>query len=189
MRRVNPIQEKTMSTGIAEQDAIDTSNDAERQLVALHLGGEIYGVDIASIHSVLTPQPITVVPNVPAFVKGVMNLRGLILPVLDLRTRFGLPPLEPERRKFSRIVIVEAEGYTAGLIVDAVSEVLKLSANAIEPPSSLLGSADQRCISGIGRVNDSVEKSNDKTPQEHLIVLLNIIEVLSGITKQTEIAA
>ena len=83
-------------------------------MVVLHLGNEIYGVDIACINTVLTPQPITPVPNVPEHVQGVMNLRGRILPVIDLRTRFGLPALDPEKQKSSRIVIMDVEGVTAG---------------------------------------------------------------------------
>ena len=154
---------------------------AERQVVALHLGEEIYGVGIASIHTVLTPQPITAVPNVPGYVRGVMNLRGRILPVLDLRTRFGLPPLEADRQKLSRIVIVEAGGLTAGLIVDAVSEVLKISSEDIEPPSALLGSADLRCLTGIGRVPGNRRKEDDKKDEGRLILLLDIVETLTSV--------
>ena len=154
---------------------------AERQVVALHLGEEIYGVNIASIHTVLTPQPITAVPNVPGYVRGVMNLRGRILPVLDLRTRFGLPPLEADRQKLSRIVIVEAGGLTAGLIVDAVSEVLKISSEDIEPPSALLGSADLRCLTGIGRVPGNRRKEDDKKDEGRLILLLDIVETLTSV--------
>ena len=154
---------------------------ADRQVVALHLGEEIYGVDIASIHTVLTPQPITAVPNVPPSVRGVMNLRGRILPVLDLRTRFGLPPLEADRRRFSRIVIVEAGGLTAGLIVDAVSEVLKLREDAIEPPSALLGSADLRCLTGIGRVPARRRQDDDQADGVRLILLLDVVETLTSV--------
>ena len=170
-----------MSSALLEPGTAAASGAVERQVVALHLGEEIYGVDIASIHTVLTPQPITAVPNVPAYVRGVMNLRGRILPVLDLRTRFGLPPLEADRRKLSRIVIVEAGGLTAGLIVDAVSEVLKISSDAIEPPSALLGSADLRCLTGIGRVPGNRRKGDDKKDEGRLILLLDIVETLTSV--------
>ncbi len=170
-----------MSSALLEQAPAATSGAVDRQIVALHLGEEIYGVDIASIHTVLTPQPVTAVPNVPGYVRGVINLRGRILPVLDLRTRFGLPPLESDRRKLSRIVIVEAGGLTAGLIVDAVSEVLKISPDAIEPPSALLGSADRRCLTGIGRVPGSRRKEDDKKDAGRLILLLDIVETLTSI--------
>ena len=169
-----------MSSALLERPGAAAAPGAvERQVVALHLGAEIFGVDIASIHTVLTPQPITTVPNVPPYVRGVMNLRGRILPVLDLRTRFGLPPLEADRQKLSRIVIVEAGGLTAGLVVDAVSEVLRISPDAIEPPSALLGSADLRCLTGIGRVPSSRRKEDDKKDEGRLILLLDIVEMLT----------
>ena len=171
-----------MSSALLDPGTAAASGAMERQIVALHLGEEIYGVDIASIHTVLTPQPITVVPNVPCYVRGVMNLRGRILPVLDLRTRFGLPPLEADRQKLSRIVIVEAGGLTAGLIVDAVSEVLKISSDAVEPPSALLGSADLRCLTGIGRVPGHRRKNDDKKDEGRLILLLDIAETLTSVT-------
>ena len=169
-----------MSIGLLEKPGSKSGAiEAERQIVALHLGTEIYGVDIACIHTVLTPQPITIVPNVPAYVKGVMNLRGRILPVLDLRTRFGMPPLESDQQKSSRIVIVEAEGLTAGLVVDSVSEVLRLPADAIEPPSALLASADLRCLTGIGRVPGGRRKEDNKEEADRLILLLDIPQTLT----------
>jgi purine-binding chemotaxis protein CheW len=172
-------EKKKMSTALLEKPGSTAAIAPERQIVALHLGAEIYGVDIACIHTVLTPQPITTVPNVPAYVKGVMNLRGRILPVLDLRTRFGLPPLESDMQKSSRIVIVESEGLTAGLVVDSVSEVLRLPADAIEPPSALLASADLRCLTGIGRVPSGRRKDDGKEDADRLILLLNIPQTLT----------
>ncbi len=169
-----------MNTALLEKPGgASTGSKTERQIVALHLSDEIYGVDIACIHTVLTPQSITQVPNVPAYVKGVMNLRGRILPVLDLRTRFGLPPLEAEKQKASRIVIVEAAGLTAGLVVDSVSEVLRLPETAIEPPSALLASADLRCLTGIGRVPGGRRKGDDKDDADRLILLLDIPQTLT----------
>lgn len=159
--------------------------EQEFQVVALHLGDEIYGVDIASIHTVLTPQPITPVPNVPHYVRGVMNLRGRILPVLDMRARFGLKPLEADRQKLSRIVIVEAGGLTAGLVVDAVSEVLKIPADAIEPPSVLLGSPDLRCLTGIGRVPSGQRDEHAAKDENRLILLLDVVGTLASIAAMT----
>lgn len=148
--------------------------DTERQLVALQIGQEVYGVDISCIHTVLMPQPITAVPQTPPYVKGVMNLRGRIVPVVDLRTRFDLPSNSTDK---TRIVIVEIEGLTAGLIVDSVSEVLRLPEAGIEPPSALLNSAVSECITGIGR---SESKSVDGKSQERLILLLDAYRLLAG---------
>lgn len=169
-----------MSTALLEKpDGTPAGSETERQVVALHLGDEIYGVDIACIHSVLTPQPITQVPNVPAYVRGVMNLRGRILPVLDLRMRFGMAPPDADAQKSSRIVIVEASGLTAGLVVDSVSEVLRLPASSVEAPSALLASADLRCLTGIGRVPGGRRKEDRKEAADRLILLLDIPQTLT----------
>jgi purine-binding chemotaxis protein CheW len=127
-----------------------TQSNEERQIVAMHLGKEVYGVDIAHIHTVITPNPITPVPQTPDYVEGVMNLRGRILPVIDLRKRFNVPSVN-EGDSY-RIVIVEVEGLSAGLIVDTVSEVLRLKASEIQSPSELLDTAEIEVITGIGRV-------------------------------------
>ena len=171
----------TLSDGPTDRPSSETGGGgAERQVVALHLGDEIYGVDIASIHTVLTPQPITSIPNVSPDIKGVMNLRGRILPVLDLRARFGLAPLPDDKQKSTRIVIVEDAGLTAGLIVDSVSEVLRLPAGSVEPPSALLGSADLRCLVGIGRVPGGRRKDDGTADQERLLLLLDIPQTLKA---------
>ncbi len=169
-----------MATALLDNPASETTG-AERQVVALHLGDEIYGVDIAHVHTVLTPQPITPLPNVPPAVKGVMNLRGRILPVLDLRTRFGLAPLAADGQKTARIVIVEAGELTAGLIVDSVSEVLRLPAHAVEPPSALLGAAEGRCLTGIGRVPGGQRREDGPDAGERLLLLLDIAQTLAPV--------
>jgi purine-binding chemotaxis protein CheW len=153
----------------------------ERQLVALHLGSEIYGVDISCIHTVLMPQPITTVPQTPDYVQGVMNLRGRIIPVVDLRVRFGLESTSTDK---TRIVIIEVEGLTAGLIVDSVSEVLRLSEASIETPSALLASTVAECITGIGRSNS---KSSEGKDQDRLILLLDVYRLLAGALGDTDL--
>jgi purine-binding chemotaxis protein CheW len=169
-----------MAAALLERPGTETASVGdERQIVALHLGSETYGVDIGCVNTVLTPQPITPVPNVPEHVQGVMNLRGRILPVIDLRTRFGLPALSPEQQKSSRIVIMDVDGVTAGLVVDAVSEVLRLPADSIEPPSALLNAADSSCLTGIGRIPSGQRSSADKEEAERLILLLNVAQVLT----------
>ncbi len=163
------------SSPLSAAPAADGGWAPERQIVALHLGGDIYGVDITEVHSVIMPQLITPVPQTAPYVAGILNLRGRILPVVDLRRRFGLPA-QPETRS-TRIVIVEtqagAECLTAGLIVDAVSEVIRLPQSAIEPPSALSAVGEAGCVRGIGRV-----------PQENgtqLLLLLNVARVLGGL--------
>ncbi len=148
-----------------------TSIQSERHIVAMHVGEEAFGIDIACIDTVITPQPITPVPRTPAFVKGVMNLRGRIVPVIDVRTRFGIA--KPPEEQDCRIVVVEAEGVYGGLVVDNVSEVLRLPESSIQPPSELLNSSELEIITGIGRM-----KLKDK--QECFILLLDVAKLLTS---------
>lgn len=169
-----------MAAELLERPTTETgSTRADFQVVALHLGNEIYGVDIACVNTVLTLQPITPVPNVPEHVQGVMNLRGRILPVIDLRTRFGMPALPAEEHKSSRIVILEVAGVTAGLIVDSVSEVLRLSQSLIEPSGGLLNTVDPSCLTGIGRIPGRGVMDDGKEEADRLILLLDVTQVLT----------
>lgn len=178
-RRVTA-EEQSMNTALLDKPgSAEFTAKADLQIVAVHLGGELYGVDIACIHSVLPPQLITAVPNVPRYVVGVMNLRGRILPVLDLRSRFGMPPLDPVKQKGARIVIVEWAGLAAGLVVDSVAEVLRLPKANIEAVSALLASADSRYVAGIGKVGGGRRSSDRREHQERLILLLDIEQTLT----------
>jgi purine-binding chemotaxis protein CheW len=138
----------------------------EHQLVVFDLANEHYGVDIAAVEGIIKMQPITVVPHTPVFVEGVTNLRGEVLPVIDLRKRFGLP-LDQARGKDTRIVVVEIDGKKVGMVVDAVSEVLRVPDEAIEPPSPIVTTVDSAFIRGIAKVD------------ERLIILVELAKVLS----------
>lgn len=138
------------------------------QFVAVHIAEEIYALGIECINSIIMPQTITRIPRLPAYVVGVMNLRGHIVPIVDLRKRFGLTPASAETSRHQRVVMVEVNGITAGLVVDSVSEVLSLPANRIEPPSLLVVTADEECITGIGRTAD-----------DRLLIILDIYKTLT----------
>ncbi|GAB4424473.1 MAG: chemotaxis protein CheW [Anaerolineae bacterium] len=137
----------------------------ENQLVIFHLAKEYYGVDIAAVESIIKMQAITGIPQAPPFVEGVINLRGAVLPVIDLRNRFGLAQTPPT--KDTRIVVVEMGGTTVGMIVDAVNEVLRVPSEDIEPPSPMVTTLDSAFITGIAKVAD------------RLIILLDLGKVLS----------
>jgi purine-binding chemotaxis protein CheW len=124
----------------------------DEQIVVLDLGGEAYGVEIGRVEEIIRMQPITRIPNGPAFIEGVTNLRGRVIPVLDLRKRFGLSASESTRR--SRIVVGELGEHTVGLVVDGVSEVLVVSCEAVEPPSTLVMSADSAFLRGVAKLDD-----------------------------------
>jgi purine-binding chemotaxis protein CheW len=137
----------------------------EEQLVVFRLGDESYGVSIEVVNTIIRLSEITAVPHTPASVSGVINLRGVIVPVIDLRRRFGLPA--SEATKASRIVVVENDGIMVGMIVDAVTETLRLSGGQIEPLSPLVQSVDAQYLRGVGKVG------------ERLIILLALEQVLA----------
>jgi purine-binding chemotaxis protein CheW len=137
---------------------------SEEQLVVFELAGESYGVEIGRVQEIDRMQTITVVPQAPPFVEGVINLRGRITPVVDLRTRFGLPKAEPT--PLTRIVVVKAGEEWVGLVVDAVSEVLRIPVDAIEPPSAMVTTAESTYLRGIAKL------------ESRLIILLDLDRVL-----------
>ncbi len=144
----------------------------ENQLVVFDLMNEHYGVDIAAVDSIVKMQQITSVPHAPSFVEGVTNLRGKVLPIIDLRRRFGLP--QGDDTKETRIVTVDVDGLKVGMVVDAVSEVLRVSEEDIEPPSPIVTTVDSAFITGIAKVDDGAGNSG------RLIILLDLGKVLSS---------
>lgn len=154
------------------------TNDAgldERQVALFELGGETYGVDIGSVHEIIQMQPITRVPKAPFFVEGVINLRGKVIPVVDMGKRFGLE--KADRTKNNRIVVVDINGTTIGIIVDAVTEVLRIPNSAIEPASSIVTAGDTDYLQGIAKLGD------------RMFILLDLGRVLSEESMYTEITA
>jgi purine-binding chemotaxis protein CheW len=135
------------------------------QLVVFSMGKELYGVGIASVHEIVKVPDITEVPDAPAFLTGVINLRGKIVPVVDLRKRLRLSG--KERTRSSRVLITENEGRLVGLLVDAVSEVLKVSPEAVEAPPEMISSIGVEYITGVAKVD------------ARLIILLELKKVLS----------
>ena len=146
----------------------------ELQIVVFELGAERYGVDIATVYEIIRYQPITAVPRAPDFVEGIINLRGRIIPVVDLRARLGLAT--SDMTKATRIVVAEAAGTRVGLIVDGVSEVLLVPGDAIEPTNELMAGVDAASLRGIAKLD------------ERLIILL-ALEGLFGGGEGAEIAA
>jgi len=136
----------------------------DNQLVVFDLANEQYGVNIGAVESIIKMQSITAVPHAPSFVEGVTNLRGTVLPVIDLRKRFNLPA--EKGTKDSRIVVVEIDGAQVGMVVDAVTEVLSVSDEDVEPPPSIVTTLDSAFITGIAKVDG------------RLIILLELSQVL-----------
>ncbi len=136
----------------------------ETQVVGFQVGRETYGVPIASLHEIVRIPEITAVPDAPEYMEGVINLRGKIVSVLDLRKRFGKTAAAFHRR--SRILVVEHKGRLAGMIVDAASEVLKIPESDIEPAPGMMLEGGLDCVTGLGKYKG------------RLIILLDVGKVL-----------
>jgi purine-binding chemotaxis protein CheW len=136
----------------------------ETQVVGFQVGRETYGIPIASLHEIVRVPEITAVPDAPAYMEGVINLRGKIVSVLDLRKRFGKTAGAFQRG--SRILVVEHKNRLAGMIVDAASEVLKIPESDIEPAPGIMLEGGLDCVTGLGKY------------QGRLIILLDVGKVL-----------
>ncbi len=141
------------------------------QMVTFNLGNEEYSVDILKVQEIIRLMEITRVPNAADFIDGVINLRGKVIAVMDLRKRFGMALSDDSSE--ARIIVVDLDGLTIGLKVDAVSEVLRLPADKVDPAPSLSGKSDSDYIQGIGKLDD------------RLIILLNVERLLSEHEKET----
>lgn len=145
--------------------------DGTHQFLTFALGQEEYGVEILNIQEIKGYSAITPLPNAPVFIKGVLNLRGTIVPIVDLRKKFGLPDVE--LTKFTVIVVVQirsrsaAQQRTMGFIVDAVSDVLNVAGGDIQPTPELHGQVDTSFINGLAKAG------------EKLVILLDIEKVLT----------
>jgi purine-binding chemotaxis protein CheW len=119
----------------------------ELHIVGFQVGRETYGVPITSLHEIVRVPEITAVPDAPEFMEGVINLRGKIVSVIDLRKRFGAREASVHRR--NRILVVEHLGRLSGLIVDSASEVLKIPGADVEPPPAVMQETGLTCVTGL----------------------------------------
>ena len=142
----------TFADDAAQQSATVRAEEAEpeRHLVIFGLDREEFGIPIARAREIVRVPEITRVPQAPPHIRGVMNLRGRILPVVEIRTRFGLERAELTPR--SRVVVVEAHGRMVGILVDVVSQVVKIGESAIVPPPDEVVSQRADYVSNVARV-------------------------------------
>jgi purine-binding chemotaxis protein CheW len=135
------------------------------QLVVFSIGKELYGVGIGAVQEIVRVPEVTEMPDAPVFLEGVINLRGRVVPVIDLRKRLRLPGVT--RTKSTRVLVAENGGGMVGLLVDSVSEVLKIQPDAIEEPPEMISAIGVEYITGVAKV------------EERLIILLDIKKILS----------
>lgn len=142
----------------------------EKQLVIFDLGKEQFGIEIAAVEGIVKMQEITRIPYAPSYMEGITNLRGAVLPVMDLKKRFGLEP--EEQTNETRIITVNMGSMKMGMIVSAVSEVLTIEDNVIEPTPPLVSSISTEFITGIAKINS------------RLVILLDLERVLNAGEKE-----
>ncbi len=148
---------------IADEEHEDTQ---EGKFLTFTLGKEEYGIEIRVVTEIIGIQSITELPDVPHYVKGVINLRGKVIPVIDVRLRFGLESVEYNER--TSIVVVNMKSMSIGLIVDEVSEVVDIPDEKIEEPTSIGQDSSSKYIKAFGKIEDKVK------------ILLNIQSLLFG---------
>ncbi|TWT36064.1 Chemotaxis protein CheW [Posidoniimonas corsicana] len=151
-----------MTTAILENT---TARVGERQFATFYLGEMLFGVDIAAVQEINRQVNITAVPNAPAHVRGVINLRGEVATVIDLRTVLGMPPAEESRD--ARNLIVASQGEAIGLWVDRISDILTLKADEISPAPANVDGIDGRFFQGV------------HTLETDIVVLLDVEQVLA----------
>ncbi|MGD1066806.1 MAG: chemotaxis protein CheW [Vulcanimicrobiaceae bacterium] len=140
------------------------------QVVSFKLGSEEYGVEIAQVQEINRMVAVTHVPRAPQFMEGVINLRGQLIPIIDLRARFGMPRVE--HTKNTRIVVTDIGAKRVGMVVDSVSEVLRLATDAIEDAPEMITGVDTEYIRGVGKIED------------RLIILLDLAKIITGTEKR-----
>lgn len=139
---------------LADENLYDEEDTQKDKYLTFHLAGEDYGIDIAFVTEIIGIQKITEVPDMPDFVKGVINLRGKVIPVMDVRLRFHLPERDYDER--TCIVVVDINETAVGLVVDQVNEVADIPEKDVEPPPRSSDGASSRFLKGMGKVEKEV---------------------------------
>jgi purine-binding chemotaxis protein CheW len=136
-----------------------------RQFISFSVGEEEYGLELLRVKEVIRIREITWLPKAPKFVKGIINLRGDVIPIIALREKFGLEPRE--NTAATRVIVVELDGRLMGMVVDSASQVVRIPADQIDPPPPVLGGLSQEFITGVGKLDDK------------LVILLNVDAILN----------
>jgi purine-binding chemotaxis protein CheW len=160
----------TTPTDVKTQKGIQTQTEELFQLVSFTIGQEEFGLDIQRIQEINRMVEITRVPNSPEFVVGVINLRGKVIPIIDLRKRFGFPPKDSDKN--TRIIVVELDNMVVGFVVDAVREVIRIPKNITEPPPAIIAGIGSEYITSVAKMDN------------RLLILLDLERLLRDKEKQ-----
>jgi purine-binding chemotaxis protein CheW len=137
-----------------------------RQLISFMVGAEEYGLELLRVKEVIRMRQITWLPKAPACVKGIINLRGDVIPIVDLRERFGLAA--QEYNAMTRVIVVEVEGRMVGMVVDSASQVVRVASDQFAPPPAIMGEADRNLITAVGKMG------------EKLVIMIDVDKILSN---------
>ncbi|UCF99978.1 MAG: chemotaxis protein CheW [Spirochaetaceae bacterium] len=135
------------------------------QMISFMVGEEEYGLDILRVKEVIRLREITRLPKAPSFVKGIINLRGDVIPIIDLRDKFGLE--HQQYTAMTRVIVVDVDQKLVGMVVDAASQVVRIPADQIDPPPPIVGGLSAEYVRGVGKL------------EERLVILLNIDRILT----------
>ena len=156
----------TDAAQVARHEAARAAASAGGEFLTFRLGAEEYGIDILKVQEIRSYEPPTRIANAPAFIKGVVNLRGVIVPIVDLRVKLGCDSVE--YNGFTVVIVLNVRGRVVGAVVDSVSDVLELSGDTIKPAPEMHTSVDTSFITGIGSVN------------ERMLILMDIEGLMSS---------
>jgi purine-binding chemotaxis protein CheW len=157
-------------TDVKIQRGVKAQMEELLQLVSFTIGQEEFGLDIQSIQEINRMVEITRVPNSPEFVIGVINLRGKVIPIIDLRKRFGFPPKESDKN--TRIIVVELGNMVVGFVVDTVREVIRIPKNITEPPPAIIAGIGSEYIVSVAKL------------ENRLLIILDVERLLRDKEKQ-----
>lgn len=159
----------TVEEATAVSSAVDSAG-APREVLSFKLGAEEYGIDILKVQEIRGYEPPTRIAHAPHFLKGVVNLRGVIVPIIDLRARFGLD--NAEINDFTVVIILNIAGRTVGIVVDAVSDVLEMPPERIQPAPDFNSMIDASYIHGLGSVTMG--------EAERMLIVMDIERLMSS---------
>ena len=142
----------TDAAAVARHETANTAQHVGGEFLTFRLGAEEYGIDILKVQEIRSYEPPTRIANAPAFIKGVVNLRGVIVPIVDLRLRLGCE--SAEYSALTVVIVLNVKGRVVGAVVDSVSDVLELGKDAIKPAPEMASAVDASFITGIGSVGE-----------------------------------
>jgi purine-binding chemotaxis protein CheW len=159
---------------VAQHEAARASTHAGGEFLTFRLGNEEYGIDILRVQEIRSYEPPTRIANAPSFIKGVVNLRGVIVPIVDLRMKLGCD--SAEYNAFTVVIVLNVRGRVVGAVVDSVSDVLELGAASIKPAPQMSCAIDSGFITGIG----AVRNGQGEDAAERMLVLMDIEALLAS---------